>query len=496
MFFARGLFGLVDQNQGTGFANAGLVYFNDRLLATSEDDLPYQVRIKASVDLETIGRYNFDEQLKSTMIAHPKVDPVSKELFALSYDVIQKPYLKYFKFSPDGKKSSDVEIPLHEPTMMHDFAITENFVVIPDQQVVFKLQEMITGGSPVIYDKSKQCRFGVLAKNASNASDIVWVECPDTFCFHLWNAWEETETDEVVVIGSSDESLKSVLCVIAEPWPKKDMDSDEGKLFIGGIAWDTSEDTLTEHFTQIGTPSMAAPATQQSNGWEAPSDGAKEWVLCGSALSTEERILVVKFASMCGATVTKFWKPNVTHVIAATDAQGACTRTLKVLMAILNGRWILKIDWIKACMEAMHPVNEEPYEVSLDNHGCCDGPKTGRLLALNNAPKLFNGLKFYFTGGFVPEYEEDLCDLVMTAGGTVLTSKEELVPQSCDGQAKILVVYNLDPPQGSKVGEEVDILWKRLTEAQDVAANIGSQVIGHTWLLESIAACELQPLFS
>ncbi|KAF3951395.1 hypothetical protein CMV_022948 [Castanea mollissima] len=105
-------------------------------------------------------------------------------------------------------------------------------------------------------------------------------------------------------------------------------------------------------------------------------------------------------------------------------------------------------------------------------------------------------MKFYFTGGFVPECEEDLCDLVMTAGGTVLKSEEELVPQSCDGQAKILVVYNLDPPQGSKVGEEVDILWKRLTAAQDVAANIGSQVIGHTWLLESIAACELQPLFS
>jgi hypothetical protein len=56
------------------------------------------------------------------------------------------------------------------------------------------------------------------------------------------------------------------------------------------------------------------------------------------------QILVVKFASMCGATVTKLWRPNVTHVIAAIDAQGACTRTLKVLMALLNGRWILKID--------------------------------------------------------------------------------------------------------------------------------------------------------
>lgn len=35
-------------------------------------------------------------------------------------------------------------------------------------------------------------------------------------------------------------------------------------------------------------------------------------------------------------------------------------------------------------MEALHPVDEEPYEVTLDNHGCCDGPKTGRLRALNN----------------------------------------------------------------------------------------------------------------
>ena len=34
----------------------------------------------------------------------------------------------------------------------------------------------------------------------------------------------------------------------------------------------------------------------------------------------------------------------MTHVLAATDANGACSRTLKVLMAILNGKWVLKMD--------------------------------------------------------------------------------------------------------------------------------------------------------
>ncbi|WJX68082.1 9-cis-epoxycarotenoid dioxygenase nced1, chloroplastic [Trifolium repens] len=266
LYYARSLCGLVDGTHGMGVANAGLVYFNNRLLAMSEDDIPYHIRVTPNGDLTTVCRYDFNNQLKSTMIAHPKLDPVDKNLYALSYDVVQKPHLKYFRFDSNGVKSPDVEIPLAEPTMMHDFAITENFVVVPDQQVVFKLGEMIRGGSPVVYDKEKVSRFGVLSKNALDASEMIWIDAPDCFCFHLWNAWEEPETDEVVVIGSWKSTRKAIIkeseqvnleagmvnknklgrktqfafLALAEPWPKVsgfakvDLFSGEVKKYIYG----------------------------------------------------------------------------------------------------------------------------------------------------------------------------------------------------------------------------------------------------------------------
>nr|XP_043633946.1 BRCA1-associated RING domain protein 1 [Erigeron canadensis] len=229
--------------------------------------------------------------------------------------------------------------------------------------------------------------------------------------------------------------------------------------------------------------------------------GGKDLVLCGSALSPEEKYSLVDFGRSSGAIVSKYWRNNVTHVIAATDSNGACTRTLKVLMAILNGRWIVTTKWVKACIEAGCLVDPEPYEVTLDTHGCSGGPKAGRLRVLNNGPKLFNNMNFYFIGNFVKAFKNDLLNLVTTAGGTISEVKDQLMSTSnAAGDVKAnqvtLVVYNADLSDRYEFEDEEAIKFQRLAAAENVAQEYGSRVVGHTWILESVAACSLLPFTS
>ncbi|KAK1440833.1 hypothetical protein QVD17_06665 [Tagetes erecta] len=226
-------------------------------------------------------------------------------------------------------------------------------------------------------------------------------------------------------------------------------------------------------------------------------NGGKKLVLCGSALSSEQKIDLANFARCNGAIVSKYWKDDVTHVIASTDSNGACTRTLKVLMAILNGKWIVTLEWLKACVEAGRIVKEEPYEIRLDTHGCSGGPEAGRLRALSNAPKLFNNMKFYFVGDYIEAFKTDLMNLVKTAGGIISENKDQLLYRNC-ADMKVdeatFVVYNTDFTTYTELEDEDSIKSQRLALAEDVAQEYGSRVVGHTWLLESIAACSLLPV--
>lgn len=227
-----------------------------------------------------------------------------------------------------------------------------------------------------------------------------------------------------------------------------------------------------------------------------PSRFPCKWVLCSSALSGTEKEILLKFASLAGVSVLRTWSSAVTHVIASTDENGACKRTLKFLMGILEGKWILSIEWIKACMELMKPVDEEKYEISVDVHGIHSGPRLGRMRIADKEPKIFTSFWFYFSGDFVASYKGYLHDLIIAAGGKVLqrrpisTAHKKLPDDSSD---MTFIVYSLEFPENNH-NQDKKVLNNRKAESIALAKDCGAKVVTNSWILDSIAASALQTL--
>ncbi|KAF2323981.1 hypothetical protein GH714_005853 [Hevea brasiliensis] len=193
---------------------------------------------------------------------------------------------------------------------------------------------------------------------------------------------------------------------------------------------------------------------------------ADKLVLCCSALTVEEKEIVSEFERLSGVIVLKNWDLSVTHVIASTNENGACRRTLKILMGILEGKWILNIEWVKACMKAMELVQEEKYEILVDIHGIRDGPRLGRLRILN---KLFSELEDWkpISGA----------QGVLSLGSSTLAT---------------FIIYSIELPDKCDLSKKEIILNRRRGDAETLAGATGARAVSNSWVLNSIAACKLQ----
>ncbi|KAA0052505.1 protein BREAST CANCER SUSCEPTIBILITY 1-like protein [Cucumis melo var. makuwa] len=240
------------------------------------------------------------------------------------------------------------------------------------------------------------------------------------------------------------------------------------------------------------TKGIAVAREISKNGRFTFRESSKKLVLCCSALTIAEREAVDEFQKLSGVPVLQKWDDSVTHIIASTDENGACKRTLKILMGILKGKWILGIEWIKACIQAMEQIKEERFEITLDVHGSRDGPQLGRLRVLNNQPKLFAGFKFFFTADFAPSYKGYLQQLVTAAGGNILHRKP--VSSNNQNNCQVFIIYSLELPDQSNPAEKNNILHRRRSDAALLAKSAAAKVATNLWLLNSIASSKLTSL--
>ncbi|CAI5479820.1 unnamed protein product [Closterium sp. Yama58-4] len=204
--------GVLDGSQGNGTANTALAFHAGRLLALYEADVPYVIEVKPDGDLETRGRMTYDGRLTHPFTAHPKVDPVTGELFTFGCEPDAR-FLTYRVVSKAGEMGPPVRISIPAPTLMHDFAITENYAVFLDLPLEFTPHEVINNKMPFLWNPDRPARFGVLPRYAESEGEMRWFELPPLFIFHTVNAWEEqTEggETEVVLIACRYDTITSL----------------------------------------------------------------------------------------------------------------------------------------------------------------------------------------------------------------------------------------------------------------------------------------------
>lgn len=169
---------------GVGVNNTHVVSHAGRILALVESSFP----VELDPGLETLGVYDFDGALKTAMTAHPKVCPRTGELHFFGYGF--SPPLTYHRADAEGRLVQSERIRVKAPTMMHDFAITERFVIFMDLPVTFDLRRMQGGGMPFGWNESYGARVGVMPRGGGDA-DTRWFEVEPCYVFHVMNAWEE-----------------------------------------------------------------------------------------------------------------------------------------------------------------------------------------------------------------------------------------------------------------------------------------------------------------
>ena len=147
-------------------------------------------------DLNFTDQIPFPKNDNKRFTAHPKFDSSKNELHAISYDFSE--YLSdvnqvhYRVVDGSGEITTDLPIVLNSKPMIHDCAITNNYVLIFDLPVTFNTsrrnKDENASDYPVVWDDNYSSRLGLLNRNTN---EIKWIEVPNCFLFHVVNSYED-----------------------------------------------------------------------------------------------------------------------------------------------------------------------------------------------------------------------------------------------------------------------------------------------------------------
>ncbi|WP_158880673.1 carotenoid oxygenase family protein [Amycolatopsis anabasis] len=210
-------------------ANTNVIAHAGKTLALIEAGL---ANVELTDELDTVGPCDFDGTLSGGYTAHPKRDPETGELHAVSYSFSQGNQVRYSVIDVHGRARRTVDVEVTGSPMMHDFSLTEKHVVFYDLPVTFDPAQAVTGTVPALlrrpaqlvlsaligrvrvpdpitamiarrnrpngpmpyrWDPKYPARVGVMPRDGG-AADVRWFEVEPCYVFHPLNAYDEGDT--------------------------------------------------------------------------------------------------------------------------------------------------------------------------------------------------------------------------------------------------------------------------------------------------------------
>jgi carotenoid cleavage dioxygenase-like enzyme len=154
-------------------------------------------------ELETVARTDFGGTLPTGFTAHPKKDPRTGELHAITY-YWEREGVQYVVVGADGTVRRSVDIPTPGRPMVHDMGLTERYVVVLDLPVTFNLDAALAGARlPYRWDPAYGARVGLLPRDGV-AADITWCEVDPCFVYHPVNAYDAADGTVVIDVCRYD----------------------------------------------------------------------------------------------------------------------------------------------------------------------------------------------------------------------------------------------------------------------------------------------------
>lgn len=172
-------------------ANTTPVWHAGRLLMSKEDGRPYRVDPHT---LKTLGRHDFGGQLKSqTVTAHVRIDPQSGEMFFYGYEAegLGSTKVAYCLADRQGNLVKEQWFDAPYCAMMHDFTITEHFVLFPIFPTTCDVSRLKAGGDHWVHEMHLDSWVGVMPRYG-DVAELRWFRGPKgASCYHMMNAFED-----------------------------------------------------------------------------------------------------------------------------------------------------------------------------------------------------------------------------------------------------------------------------------------------------------------